>query len=151
MYLLYNVVLVSAVQQGESAICIHVYMSPFLDFLPIWVTTEHWVEFPVLYNQFSLIYFIHGGWASLIAQLLKNLPAMQETWVRSLGWEDPLEKRKTTYSSILAWRIPWMELRRVRHDWVTFTIHSSGYMSITIFQFIPPLLPHSLFILSLKW
>ena len=44
---------------------------------------------------------------SLIAQLVKNLPAMQETWVQSLGWEDPLEKGKATYSSILAWRIPW--------------------------------------------
>ena len=45
--------------------------------------------------------------ASLIAQLVKNLPAMQETWVGSLGWEDFLEKGKATYSSILAWRIPW--------------------------------------------
>ena len=44
--------------------------------------------------------------ASLVAQLVKNPPAMQETWVRSLGWEDPLEKRKATHSSILAWRIP---------------------------------------------
>ena len=41
------------------------------------------------------------------AQLVKNLPAMRETWVRSLGWEDPLEKEKVTHSSILAWRIPW--------------------------------------------
>ena len=41
-----------------------------------------------------------------MAQLVKNLPAMQETWVRSLGWEDPLEKGKATHSSILAWRIP---------------------------------------------
>ena len=46
-------------------------------------------------------------WASQVAQLVKNLPAMQETWVRSLGCEDPLEKRKATHSSILAWRIPW--------------------------------------------
>ena len=45
--------------------------------------------------------------ASLIAQLVKNLPAMQETWVWSLGWEDPLEKGKATHFSILAWRIPW--------------------------------------------
>ena len=42
-----------------------------------------------------------------MAQLVKNLPAMQETWLRSLGWEDPLEKGKATHSSILAWRIPW--------------------------------------------
>ena len=50
---------------------------------------------------------IAGSWASLVAQLVKNPPAMQETWVRSLGWEDPLEKGKATHSSILAWRIPW--------------------------------------------
>ena len=45
--------------------------------------------------------------ASLVAQLVKNLPAMWETWVRSLGWGDPLEKGVATHSSILAWRIPW--------------------------------------------
>ena len=45
--------------------------------------------------------------ASLVAQLVKNLPAIRETWVRSLGWEDPLEKGKATHSSILDWRIPW--------------------------------------------
>ena len=45
--------------------------------------------------------------ASLIAQLVRNLPAMQETWVQSLGWEDPLERGKITKSSILGWRIPW--------------------------------------------
>ena len=46
---------------------------------------------------------------SLVAQRLKCLPAMQETWVQSLGWEDPLEKEIATHSSILAWRIPWTE------------------------------------------
>ena len=45
--------------------------------------------------------------SSLIAQLVKNLPAMRETWVPSLGWEDPLEKGKATHSRILAWGIPW--------------------------------------------
>ena len=45
-------------------------------------------------------------WASLVTQLVKNLPAVWETWVRSLGWEDPLEKEKATHSSILTWRIP---------------------------------------------
>ena len=44
-----------------------------------------------------------------MAQRLKHLPAMWETWVRSLGWEDPLEKEMATHSSILAWRIPWAE------------------------------------------
>ena len=56
----------------------------------------------------------------LVAQLVKNLPAVRETWLPSLGWEDPLEKGKVTHSSILAWRTPWtvesMESQRVRHD-----------------------------------
>ena len=63
--------------------------------------------------------------ASLVAQMVKNLPAMWETWVRSLGWEDPLEKGMATHSNILAWSIPWTEepgglqslgSERVRHD-----------------------------------
>ena len=49
------------------------------------------------------------SWASLVAQMVKNLPAMQETWVQSLGREDPLERRMATHSCILAWRIPWTE------------------------------------------
>ena len=66
-------------------------------------------------------------WASLVAQLVKNLPGVWETWVQSLGREDPLEKGITTCSSVLAWRIPWTEepggllsmgLQRVRHDCV---------------------------------
>ena len=58
-----------------------------------------------------------------MAQLIKNPSAMWETWDRSLGWEDPLEERKATHSSILAWRIPWTtQLQRVRHDWATFTM-----------------------------
>ena len=45
-------------------------------------------------------------WASMVSSIVKNLPAMQETWVRSLGWEDPLEKGMATHSRILAWRLP---------------------------------------------
>ena len=60
-----------------------------------------------------------------MAQLVKNPPAMRETWVQSLGWEDPLEKGKATPSNILAWGIPWtvysMGSQRVRHNRVTFT------------------------------
>ena len=52
-------------------------------------------------------YPLQYSWSSLVAQLVKNLPAMQETWVRSLGWEDPLEKGKTSHSNILAWRMLW--------------------------------------------
>ena len=47
--------------------------------------------------------------ASLVAQVVKHLPIMQETWLRSLGWEDPLEKEMATHFSTLAWRIPWTE------------------------------------------
>ena len=62
--------------------------------------------------------------------MVKNLPAVWETWVRSLGWEDPLERGMATHSSILAWRLPWTEepgglqsmgLQRVGHDRVTNT------------------------------
>ena len=71
--------------------------------------------------------------ASLVARMVKNLPAMQETWVTSLGQEDPLDKEMATHSSILTWRIPRtevsgrlqsMESQRVRHNWVTNTFTS---------------------------
>ena len=52
-------------------------------------------------------YPLQYSWASLVAQLVKNPPAVWDTWVRSLGWEDSLQKGKATHSSILAWRIPW--------------------------------------------
>ena len=54
-------------------------------------------------------YPLEYSWASLVAQLVKNPPAMRETWVRSLGQKDPLEEGVATHSSILAWRIPWTE------------------------------------------
>ena len=68
---------------------------------------------------------IHVLLASLVAQMVKRLPTMQETQVQFLGWEDPLEKEMATHSSILAWKISWMEepgrlqsmgSQRVRHD-----------------------------------
>ena len=69
--------------------------------------------------------FCHLNFMSAVAQTVKRLPAMRETWVQSLGQEDPLEKEMATYSSTLAWKIPWMEepgglqsmgSLRVRHD-----------------------------------
>ena len=72
--------------------------------------------------------------ASLVAQTVKNLSAMQETQVWSLGWEDPLQTGIATHSSILAWRIPWTEepgwpqcmgSQRVRHNWVTISLSLS--------------------------
>ena len=74
--------------------------------------------------------FIRGF---LVAQLVKNPLAMQEPWVRSLGWEDPLEKGLATHSSVFAWRIPWTEepgglqsmgSQRVRHDCMTEHAHT---------------------------
>ena len=84
-------------------------------------------------------------WASLVAQTVKCLPTIWETWVQSLGQEDLLEKEMATHSSILAWKIPWMEepgrlqimgLQRVRHNWATSVlytnlhIHMCGHRSI---------------------
>ena len=59
---------------------------------------EEWLGYPLQYS-----------WASLVAQMVKILPAMWETWVPSLGWEDPLEKGMATHSSTLSWEIPWTE------------------------------------------
>ena len=73
-----------------------------------------------------------------MAQMVKRLPAVQETWVQSLGQEDPLEKEMVTHSSILAWRIPWMEepgelqssgSQRIRHDRATSLTHSLTHLS----------------------
>ena len=65
-------------------------------------------------------YPLQYSWASLVAQLVRHPPAMQKTWVWSLGWEDPLKTGKPTHSRILAWRIPWtvqsMGSQRVGHD-----------------------------------
>ena len=97
----------------------------------LWVTWMFWMG------------FCFGS--SLVAQMVKCLPAMQKTWVRSLGQEDPLEKEMATHSSTLAWKIPWMEepdrlqsmeLQRVGHDWLTkhfhFFFHILGKMFSTL-------------------
>ena len=78
-------------------------------------------------------YPLQYSWACLAAQLIKNLPPMQEISVRSLDWEDALEKEKATHSSVLAWSIPWTQEPgrlhgspwgcRVRHDWRLNQIH----------------------------
>ena len=80
------------------------------------------------YRKINLMRF--WEMTSPVAQTVKNLPTMWETWVRSLGWKNPLEKGMATHCSILVWRIPWtekpgklqfMELQRAKHDWATFT------------------------------
>ena len=81
-------------------------------------------------RQCSFVHPYFPIWASLVAQTIKDLPAMKETWVEVLGGENPLEKGMATHSSIFAWRIPWtkepgglqsMGSQRVRHEWATNT------------------------------
>ena len=72
-------------------------------------------------------------WASLVAQMMKNLSAMWETWGWSLGWEHPLEKGKATHSSILAWRIPWTvySVHGVAKSWTRMSdFHFTSYICI---------------------
>ena len=87
-------------------------------------------QLPVHHNSWNTSLFVVSPWASLMAQLVKNLPAMQETWVLSLGQEDPQEKGMATHASILAWRIPQTEdsgrlqsmgSHRVGHTWESNT------------------------------
>ena len=95
-------------------------------------------------------YPLQYSWASLAAQLVKSQPAMQETWIWSPGWEDPLVKGMATHSIILAWRILWTEepgglqsmgSQRVWHDWATFThtlkhrwVYNAIYFITTIYS-----------------
>ena len=74
-------------------------------------------------------YLPQYSWTSLGAQLVTNLPAIQETWVWSLGWEDPLEKGKAAHSSILAWRIPCTDhlVEQTKWLWLSFQIYSFSY------------------------
>ena len=69
--------------------------------MKVYYNIVHVSEYIENYEYFFLI------GASLVTQMVKNLPAMKETWVQSLGWEDPLEKGTATHSRILAWRISW--------------------------------------------
>ena len=82
--------------------------------------------------------------------MVKNLPAVQETWVRSLGGEDPLEKGMSTHFSILAWRIPWTEEPGVGHDGVTttftfFFLHQGSPLNSFLTSFLLCLLLYILF------
>ena len=101
--------------------------------------------------------FIQCYISPLVAQKVKNLPAMQETQVWSLGWEDPLEEGMATYSSILAWRILWTEgpgwlqfvgLQRVGHDWATNTF---TYLSTMWWGFLKLTLENSFESVLMRW
>ena len=113
--------------------CYKQFISSWVTCITSWVTLL--LEWCYLNTLFYTLVFAHFHiWPgfirdSLVAETIKNLPAMWKTWVRSLGWEDPLEKGITIHSSIPAWRIPWtrgagglqqfMGLQRVGHDWET--------------------------------
>ena len=99
-----------------------------------------WFSFSVFQKSFNFEVIPEFREDSLVAQTVKNLPSVWETWVWSLVWEDTLEKGTATYSSILAWRIPWTEgfgrlwsmgWQRVRYGWVTFFFLSFLSLSVT--------------------
>ena len=87
--MLYNVVFISAAQQSKSAI--------YTGLCPLFGISSPFRSPQII------------GWASLVAEMMKNPPAVQEIWVQPLGQEDPLEKGMATHSSILSWRISWTE------------------------------------------
>ena len=94
-------------------------------------TCQMWSKIKYLLMVLAAVIFYHSLCnTSTIAQMVKNLPAMWVTWVRSLGREDPLGKGNATHPSILAWKTPWTEepgrlesmgLQRLRYDWATFS------------------------------
>ena len=117
-------------------------------------------------KQLSLNSLLGIIWASLVAQMVKHLPAMWETWVWSLGWEDPLEEEMVTYLSTLAWKIPWMEepgrlqfmgSQRDGHNWATSLVHWFRDYIITMYptwgQFLLPenLLANSIILKCKLW
>ena len=86
------------------------------------ICAAHITTWIMLFACLFFLAFPTAKWASLVAQIVRNLPSMWETQVQSLGWEGPLEEEMATHYSILTWRIPQsIGLQRVRHDWVTNT------------------------------
>ena len=72
------------------------------------------------------------SWASRMAQLVKNLPVMWETWVLSLGWEDPMENKMAIHSSILVWRIPWSSRAHKESDTTEQLIHIVIFLNLSL-------------------
>ena len=115
----------------------------FLDVVKGQYQIEYWsLGWHSFYTRHVLL-MVHSF--PCVAQAIKNLSAMQNIWVQSLGWEDPLEKEMATHSSILAWRIPWTEepgglqsigSQRVGHDWVTNTSAFNGSYPKDVRQWI---------------
>ena len=79
------------------------------------------------------------SWASLVAQMVKNLPAMQETWVRSLGREDPLENGMATHFGILAWRIPWTRRLAGYSPWGQKELDTTEQLTLSFSEFVSSL------------
>ena len=152
----------SAVQRHESAIYIHIAPPSWASLSPPYPTplhptplnhhrTQSWT--PCAIQPLPTSYFTHGSvymLGFLSGSAVKNLPAMQETWVQSLGWEDPLEREIATHSNLLAWRIPWtvhggyspgglqsIESQALDMTEATEHAHTSVCMSILISQFVP--------------
>ena len=125
------------IEQPSSCILIYIKEKRKKNIFSLWLELLGFTLTTFIYKCSSFNYSYHVHYianayisyrASLLAQRIKRLPAMQETWVRSLGWEDPLEKEMATHSNILAWRIPWTEepdglqsmgSQRVGHDWAS--------------------------------
>ena len=114
----------------------------FKNHLFIWL---HWVLVAAnrIFDLCCSMQDLYLGYAnsSLVGQTVKNLQAMCDTWVQSLGWEDPLEKEMATHAGILAWKVPRTEepgglqsmgLQRVRHDWVANNTHTHTHMQILV-------------------
>ena len=109
---------------------LHIYRLAILYTSYKWNCAIFVLLWPVYFTEDNIT---QAGWPGNLAQMVKNLPAMQETQICSLDQEDPLEEDMATHSSILAWRIPWTKdpgrlqfigLQRVRHDWATFSSSS---------------------------
>ena len=107
----------------------------------------------IVYTSLCVLIFFNIFRTSLVAQMVKNLLAIQDTWVQSLGWEVPLEKEMATYSSILAWRTPWAEepgglqsivLQRVGHDWSDLALVLFNYIFVLCHAPIITIFPFSL-------
>ena len=131
------------------------------------VAWRKWLQLIFIYNSVKtykilLVFWLESIWLSLVAQMVKNLPTVQE--VRSLGWEDLLEKGMATHSSILAWRTPWIEesgglwfrgSQRIGHNWATNTVNflckikRLNQLTTTLFMIIIQLYTCSFYVSSI--